>query len=43
MNYAMTAGSIGVDQGKLNETGIVPGHAYSLIEGRVIKDKNGKK
>ena len=41
MNYAMSAGSPGVDEGALNDTGIVPGHAYSLLAGKVITDKDG--
>jgi len=36
-----STGSPGVDEGALNQTGIVPGHAYSLLAGRVITDKNG--
>lgn len=40
-NYAMSAGSPGVDEGSLNQSGIVPGHAYSLLAGRVITDKDG--
>lgn len=41
MDYAMSAGSPGVDEGKLNESGIVPGHAYSLLAGKIITDKDG--
>ena len=42
MNYAMSAGSPGVDEGKYNDSGIVPGHAYSLLAGKVIVDKDGE-
>jgi len=41
LNYAMSAGSPGVDEGKYNDSGIVPGHAYSLLAGKVITDKDG--
>jgi len=41
-NYAMSAGSPGVDEGKQNDNGIVPGHAYSLLAGKTIVDKDGE-
>ena len=41
MNYGMSAGSPGLDEGAYNDHGIVPGHAYSLLAGRTINDKNG--
>lgn len=41
MNYGMSAGSPGLDEGVYNDNGIVPGHAYSLLAGRVVVDKRG--
>tara|TARA_B110000285_G_C15076130_1_gene590850 strand:+ start:635 stop:1171 length:537 start_codon:yes stop_codon:yes gene_type:complete len=41
-HYAMSAGSPGTDEGTLNESGIVPGHAYSLLAGKVIMDGDGQ-
>jgi len=38
----MSAGSPGTDEGTLNASGIVPGHAYSLLAGKVIEDANGE-
>lgn len=38
----MSAGSPGTDEGSLNKSGIVPGHAYSLLAGKVIEDANGE-
>jgi hypothetical protein len=40
-NYAMCAGTPGVDKGEYDSMGIVPGHAYSLLAGRLVTDKNG--
>ena len=41
MNYAMSAGTPGVDEGQYDDKGIVPGHAYSLLAAKAIKDKYG--
>ena len=41
LNYAMSAGSPGVDEGQYNDHGIVPGHAYSLLAGKTVRDKYG--
>ena len=41
-HYAMSAGSPGTDEGTLNESRIVPGHAYSLLAGKVIMDGDGQ-
>jgi hypothetical protein len=41
-NYAMCSGTGGVDQGKYNDSGIVPGHAYSLIRAAKGTDRNGQ-
>ena len=41
MHYGMSAGSPGTDRGVYDDNGIVPGHAYSLLAGRAVKDKNG--
>ena len=41
MNYGMSAGSPGVDEGQYNDCGIVPGHAYSLLAGKTVRDKHG--
>ena len=38
----MACGSEGKDQGKTNNHGIVPGHAYSLLQGVEVVDKNGR-
>ena len=38
----MCASSPGFDQGVPNNSGIVPGHAYSLLAGKIIKDRRGK-
>lgn len=38
----MAAGSPGLDEGAYNDSGIVPGHAYSLLAARTIVDKDGE-
>lgn len=40
-NYAMSAGTPGVDEGEYDDKGIVPGHAYSLLAARSVYDKYG--
>jgi calpain-15 len=42
MQYAMSAGTPGVDEGQYDDKGIVPGHAYSLLAARTITDKYGE-
>lgn len=42
MNYGMSAGSPGLDEGVYNDNGIVPGHAYSLLAGRLVLDNRGR-
>ena len=42
MNYAMSAGTPGVDEGQYDDKGIVPGHAYSLLAARTVYDKYGE-
>ena len=39
--YAMSAGTPGVDEGQYDDKGIVPGHAYSLLAARSIIDQYG--
>lgn len=41
LNYAMCAGTPGVDEGQLDSVGIVPGHAYTLLSAKVVTDKDG--
>lgn len=43
LNYGMSAGTDGKDQGVLDDNGIVPGHAYTLIAAKEVKNKNGNK
>ena len=37
----MCAGTEGKDEGELADNGIVPGHAYTLIGAKLIKNKEG--
>ena len=42
LNYGMSAGTDGKDEGELADNGIVPGHAYTLIAAKEITNKNGQ-
>ena len=41
-DYGMSAGTDGKDEGELDDNGIVPGHAYTLIAAKEITNKNGQ-
>jgi hypothetical protein len=43
LNFGMSAGTDGTDEGELNASGIVPGHAYTLIAAKEVTNKNGNK
>ena len=43
LQYGMSAGTDGTDEGELDDNGIVPGHAYTLIAAAEVTNKDGNK
>lgn len=41
LDYGMSAGTDGTDEGELDDNGIVPGHAYTLIAAVEVTNKHG--
>lgn len=42
LQYGMSAGTDGKDEGELDDNGVVPGHAYTLIAAKTVTNKAGE-